>query len=403
MNHLLNKPYYQNLIKMMEKQGSPFFFYDLDQLQNHLQYMDSLLDQDIKLWYACKANPMSAILKIFRNLNFGFDVASKGELDQALRSGIKADGILSTGPAKSKTYLKSLLDNEVRIIVLESFQQALDLNDLSKDLGIKPKTLLRIQLSWEGGQSVLGGNKITPFGLSPEDWEKYPIKDLTNINIIGLHAFQWGNILDIENLEHIWNETCKRLIKFSKKNELNLEVLDLGGGLGIPYEKDQKNLKFSDVSKILSNLKKKYELKKIWMELGRFAVGECGYYFAKIIDRKKVRGQEILVLNGGINHIARPALVNQFFPCHPFNISTQKNSIFQIHGPLCTALDYLGTFELPDNLKSDDWLVFSKIGAYGFTEAMPFFLCHEIPSESIFYKGDFMSPRPPKTSNDWMV
>ena len=125
-------------------------------------------------------------------------------------------------------------------------------------------------------------------------------------------------------------------------------------------------------------------------------------YF-EIIDRKTVRGKEILVLNGGINHIARPALVNQFFPCHPFNISTKKNSIFQIHGPLCTALDYLGTFELPDNLKSDDWLVFSKIGAYGFTEAMPFFLCHEIPSESIYYKGDFMSPRPSKTSNDWMI
>ena len=187
------------------------------------------------------------------------------------------------------------------------------------------------------------------------------------------------------------------------RNELKLEVLDLGGGLGIPYERDQTTINFSDVSKILANLKKRYELKKIWMELGRFAVGECGYYFAKIIDRKIVRGQEILVLNGGINHIARPALVNQFFPCHPFNISTQKNSIFQIHGPLSTALDYLGTFELPDNLKSDDWLVFSKIGAYGFTEAMPFFLCHEIPSESIFYKGDFMSPRPPKTSNDWMV
>ena len=64
--------------------------------------MSCHLDPDFKLWYACKANPMSAILKIFRNLNFGIDVASQGELDQVLRSGIKADGVLSTGPAKSK-------------------------------------------------------------------------------------------------------------------------------------------------------------------------------------------------------------------------------------------------------------------------------------------------------------
>ena len=142
MSHLSKKPYYQNLVKVMEKQESPFFFYDLDQLQNHLQYMDGLLDPDIKLWYACKANPMSAILKIFRNLNFGIDVASQGELDQVLRSGIKANEILSTGPAKSKSYLRDLLDNDVRIIVLESFQQASDLNELSKGLEKKPKTLV---------------------------------------------------------------------------------------------------------------------------------------------------------------------------------------------------------------------------------------------------------------------
>lgn len=403
MNYLLNRTYYQNLLKMTEKQESPFFFYDLDHLQNHLKYMDELLDPDIKLWYACKANPMSAILKIFRNLNFGIDVASQGELDQVLRSGIKANEILSTGPAKSKSYLRDLLDHDVRIIVLESFQQASDLNELSKDLEKKPKTLLRVQLSWEDGQSVLGGNQITPFGLGPSDWERYPIKDLKNIDIIGLHVFQWGNILNIEKLEYTWNKTCHQLVEFVKKNELSLEVLDLGGGLGIPYEDGQKRIQFSDVSKILVNLKKRYQLKKVWMELGRYAVGECGYYFAKIVDRKLVRGQEILILNGGINHIARPALVNQFFPCHSFKSSNKKNKSFQIHGPLCTALDYLGTFELPGDIKQNDWLFFSKVGAYGFTEAMPFFLCHDLPSESIYYRGDFMSPRSPKKSNDWMV
>jgi len=388
---------------MTEIQDSPFFFYDLDHLQNHLQYMGRHITPGIKLWYACKANPMSSILKIFRNLNFGIDIASQGELDQVLRSGIKADGILSTGPAKSKTYLKNLLDNDVRIIVLESFQQAFDLNELSKDFKKKPKALLRVQLSWDGGKSILGGENITPFGLGPGDWERHPIKDLTNIDIIGLHAFQWGNILNIQELEYTWNETCQNLLKFAKKNEIKVEVLDLGGGLGIPYEKDQEPINFSDVSKILFKLKKKYEIKNIWMELGRFAVGESGYYFSKIIDRKTVRGKEILVLNGGINHIARPALVNQFFPCHSLKAYNKKNKPFQIHGPLCTALDYLGTFELPEDLKQNDWLFFSKVGAYGFTESMPYFLCHDLPSENIYYKGDFMSPRPPKAANDWMI
>jgi diaminopimelate decarboxylase len=388
---------------MTQKQESPFFFYDLDFLEHHLKEMSKVLGPDFKLWYACKANPMSAILKVFRNLNFGIDVASQGELDQALRSGVKPHEILSTGPAKSKKYLRALLENDVNIIVLESIQQALDLNEISRALGKKPKALLRVQLSWDGGGSVLGGGEITPFGIGPDEWEEYPFKELHHIEIIGLHAFQWGNILNLDDLEDIWDRTCKRLTEFSKKNNISLEVLDLGGGIGIPYEEGKNPLQFSEIYKILLKLKDKYRLNKIWMELGRFSVGECGYYFAKVIDKKKVRGKNILVLGGGINHIARPALVGQSFPCQLFRDSKEEKESFQVHGPLCTALDQLGTFELPQDIGLDDWLVFSKVGAYGFTEAMPFFLCHDLPSENIFYKGDFMTPRPSKTSSDWMV
>ena len=139
------------------------------------------------------------------------------------------------------------------------------------------------------------------------------------------------------------------------------------------------------------------------MELGRFAVGECGHYFAKIIDRKMVRGQEILVLNGGINHIARPCPRQSIFPASLLKTLKWKTQSFKFTDLFARRLDYLGTFDLPSDLKQGDWVTFSQVGAYGFTEAMPFFLCHDLPSESIYYKGDFMSPRPPKTSTDWMV
>ena len=85
MSALIRAPYGDNILKTTKKQDSPFYFYDLDLLEGHLSYMSKTLDQDFKLWYACKANPMSAILKVFRNLGFGIDVASQGELDQALR------------------------------------------------------------------------------------------------------------------------------------------------------------------------------------------------------------------------------------------------------------------------------------------------------------------------------
>jgi diaminopimelate decarboxylase len=170
-------------------------------------------------------------------------------------------------------------------------------------------------------------------------------------------------------------------------------------GSGVPYSLDGVDINFSEVHQTLCHIKEKFNLKTIWMELGRYTVANCGYYITKIIDIKEVRGKKLVVTEGGINHAARVALTGQSFPCHALyqdkNDATEK---YQVHGPLCTALDHLGDFDLPRNLKIGDRLVFNKAGAYGFTESMPYFLCHELPAEVISYNGDLMIPRPPKTA-----
>lgn len=397
--------------KLIKRFDSSFFYYDLDYLQEHLSHFTRDLDPSIKLWYACKANPLSAIIKIFRNLHFGIDVASIGELEQVLSAGVRPEDILSTGPSKSRKYLRELLHHDVDVIVCESLNQARWLNEMALLEGKRPQVLLRVQLEFDGGHSVLGGNSITPFGTTIEQWKTLDLKELKNLDIKGAHAFQWGNILDLNQLKEIWWKTTQELTQMSKEMGFPLEILDLGGGLGVPYEKGQKALEIADVNALLMKLKKEFSLNKIWMELGRFAVAECGFYMTQIIDRKQVRGRELLVLDGGINHIARPALTDQAFPAHalrPFEREhlgdfVSETQEFHVHGPLCTALDFLGSFELPKNLDEGDWLVFSKTGAYGFTEAMPFFLCHKLPAEVVSFKGDIITPRPPKLSNDWLV
>jgi len=393
----------EKLNKTKERLDAPFYFYDLDHLKSHLTYMRDNSHPRLKLWYACKANPMSAILKVFRNLNFGIDVASQGEIDQALRAGILSSEMITTGPAKSKEYMKSLLQNEVQTIVLESLNQAYWLNEVAKDLGRTPDTLLRVQLPWEKGESVLGGDSITPFGIEPSQWLKLDKSRCNNLNIKGFHVFQWGNILEMDRLEKIWRAIIETVSELSTSMNIPLDVLDLGGGLGIPYSQNESSLDFKDVNKLLSRLIKDYSLNSIWMELGRFAIGESGHYLCKIVDRKHVRGREILVLEGGINHLCRPAITNQPFPCELFRESSSDKIDFQVHGPLCTALDTLGHFKLPADTNIGDWLVFNQAGAYGFTEAMPFFLCHQLPAEVIIYNDSVMVPRPNKTSADWMI
>lgn len=382
---------------------SSFFYYDLDLLRDHLESMQKDLGPKVKLWYATKANPLSSILKEILGAKIGIDVAAQGELEQALSVGFSPQNILSTGPSKSRKYLRSLLKHKVEIVVCESLNQLYWLNEVSEELGIKQKALLRVQLEWNEGQSVLGGNEITPFGIGADDWLSIDVKKLKGVEILGLHVFQWGNILSAERLSSIWNKIAEEMSSLAKKIRIDLKVLDLGGGLGIPYKESSEPLSFELIKKSLPQIATKFSFEQIWMELGRFAVGECGIYCTQIIDLKTVRGRNIAVTDGGINHIARPALTHEPFPCTLLRESDKERSSYTIHGPLCTALDKLGTYELPDDLKIGDWLIFHQAGAYGMTESMPYFLCHNLPAEVVYKNKKTMTIRPVETSARWLL
>jgi diaminopimelate decarboxylase len=390
-----------HLKTLAERFDSPFYFYDLDALDLHLKQIKSILDPEFKVWYACKANPLSSILSLLKENGFGADVASTGELAQAMSAGLSGSNLIATGPAKSKKYLANLLDNSVSMIIIESAQQLKDLDSLCAERGIKQEVLLRVQLEYSTIlTSVLGGSAITPFGLGLEDWKKVSLSEYANVKVLGLHCFQWGNILDINQLKDIWDFTIKSCVTLASDLGIKLQILDLGGGLGIDYQHDY-SLPFSTVHELLVSFKKLYSLSEVWLELGRFTVAECGSYATKVIDIKDVRGKKIVVTEGGINHLARPALVNEAFPCETLELNSNSLINYSVHGPLCTALDHLGDLKLPSNLKTGDWLVFKKCGAYGFTESMPFFLCHDLPGEVVLKDGKIKVLREPHPSSSW--
>lgn len=384
---------------LIEKYDSSFFLYDLDAFEAHLQNIKSILHPDIKIFYACKANPLSRILSILNTNGFGVDVASLGELHQAKTAGV--ENLIATGPVKSLNYMGRLLSAGVSTVICESPNQLADLNQVAEERRLKQDVLLRVQLAWDGEKSVLGGSAITPFGIGAEDWKKVNLSEYAHLNIKGLHCFQWGNILDLSQLQGIWEATISQCVKLASELNIKLDVLDLGGGLGISY-KDDRELPFSQVHELLMGMKQKHQLKEVWLELGRYSIGKFGSYFTKVIDIKSVRGRNLIVTDGGINHIARPALVNEAFPCVALNHATANLQSYHIHGPLCTALDFLGEHQLPRELRLGDWLEFKKTGAYGFTESMPYFLCHNLAGEAVSYRGAVEMLRQPK-SPDWMV
>lgn len=389
-----------------------YYVYQLDALKTHLA---ALQQQDvIKLWFAVKANPLSKIIQTLDSEGFNFDVASTGELTQVLAQGIDPSRVLNTGPAKSKKQLAAFVKKGVRTFVVESLNQLNWLNEVMLEQAEscindeKPKVLLRVQLQWhEGEKNPLGGNNLTPFGLSVSEWQNIHVDNYPALDLCGLHIFQWGNMLSNEKMFSLWSQMITPLTDLANSIGMTLDVLDLGGGLGIDYLDEEQRLSWSQVIEDLAVIKEKSGVKELWLELGRFAVAECGYYVVPVVDRKINYGQEQLVLAAGINHLLRPAITDQPFPVQILRegFSAEKSTMlaFDIHGPLCTSMDKLGYLQLPKDIAVGEQLVFGYCGAYGFTESMPFFLCHELAAEYVYQNGSLIQVRAAQPASSYLA
>jgi len=385
-----------------DEQG--YFVYQLDALKAHLARLQK---QDvIKLWFAVKANPLSKIIQTLDSEGFDFDVASSGELAQVLAQGVSPARVLNTGPAKSKKQLKAFVKQGVRTFVVESLNQLNWLNEVvvEQESKTRPTVLLRVQLQWpDGEKNPLGGNSLTPFGLSVDEWQRVQISDYPALNICGLHIFQWGNMLSNEKMYSLWGQMVAPLTQLAADIGMELKVLDLGGGLGIDYLDDGHQLSWQQIITDLADIKAQAGVDELWLELGRFAVAECGYYVVPVVDRKVNYDQEQLVLAAGINHIIRPAITDQPFPVTLLRQSNDQKQNFDIHGPLCTSMDKLGHLSLPKDVDVGDKLVFGYCGAYGFTESMPFFLCHQLAAEYVFQQGKLVEVRAAQPASTYLA
>ncbi|MBQ4850122.1 PLP-dependent decarboxylase [Pseudoalteromonas sp. MMG012] len=397
----LSTPLRQTITELTKQEHTPFFVYDLDGLLSHLK---PLTEQSVvKLWYAVKANPLSNVIQTLDKAGFDFDVASNGELDQVLRQGIDASRVLNTGPAKSKRQIQHFLSQGVRTFVAESHNQVKWLNDAAEELDIQLRILLRVQLRWpEGEKNPLGGDSLTPFGLGVEQWHSLQISKYQALNFVGLHIFQWGNMLSTEKLAQLWTQMVPPLKALADNLGFKLDILDLGGGLGIPYSENDAQLTWPTLIDALAQIKASAGVTELWMELGRYAVGEFGHYANPVVEQKQNYDEHQLIMSGGINHLLRPAVTNQAFPCELLRNSSAASRSYVLHGPLCTALDNLGYHTLPKDIHEQDWLVFSQCGAYGFTESMPYFLCHELPAEYVIEHGKICHVRAMQHASDYL-
>ncbi|HEX7287732.1 MAG TPA: type III PLP-dependent enzyme [Candidatus Angelobacter sp.] len=389
--------------QIADKFGTPAFVYDQGILEAKLNALRSTLPRSFQISYSVKANPAQEILKFFTDRECGLEIASSGELEQALAASCPADRVIFAGPGKTVAELELALQNGVKEIHVESTLELERIHDLCQRHSWHADIALRVNPSAEaqGGAMRMGG-KPAPFGIDEECIEPVVEQVLKDpyMTFRGIHLFTGTQILGHQILITQYRKAIEIARRIGKKFGCPIHTVDFGGGLGIPYFPGEKALDLDQLRSGLELLSRELESDKTFaatefmVEPGRFLVGECGVYVTRINDIKISRGKKFLVLDGGMNHHLAASgnlgqTIKRNYPVALLNkISMPAVESVEVVGPLCTPLDTLArNVSLPEPAVGDLFGIFQS-GAYARSASPLGFLSHRTPPEILVSAGN---------------
>ena len=371
---------------------TPFYVYDRSVMTRKAQALRELLPRAVHIHYAIKANPMPDVVQHMRGLVDGLDVASAGEMQVALATGIDPELISFAGPGKTASELERAAAAGV-VVNVESEREVNILARLADSLGRRPKVAVRVNPDFElktSGMKMGGGPK--QFGI---DAEQVPavlqrMRSLP-LDFQGFHIFSGSQNLQAHSIIEAQRKSVELGIRLAEFAPRPLRTLNIGGGFGIPYFPGEQPL---EVPPIAAELVKLVELSeqrlagtRLVLELGRYLVGESGVYVCRVIDRKISRGQVFLVTDGGLHHHLAASgnfgqVLRKNYPALIGNrVHGEQREKASIVGPLCTPLDLLADRMEMAKADAGDLAVVLQSGAYGLTASPLGFLSHPAPAE----------------------
>ena len=371
---------------------TPFYAYDRRLIDERVAWLRRVLPPTLKLHYAIKANPMPALVQHLAWQVDGLDVASLGEMQVALDTGMNPAHISFAGPGKRPSELAAAIAAGITIH-LESARELETVARLGVEQGQQPRIAVRVNPDFElktSGMKMGGGSK--PFGI---DAEQVPallqrIGELS-LDFQGFHLFTGSQNLRADALIEAHNRIFELALRLANDAPGRMWLLNIGGGFGIPYFPGDQPL---DVRPIAANLQRWLPLiadrlpeAEVVLELGHYLVGEAGIYVAEVVDRKVSRGHTFLITNGGLHqHLAASGnfgqVIRKNYPVVVGNrVAGTEQEVVTVVGPLCTPLDILAERMALTKAEIGDLIVVFQSGAYGLTASPTAFLSHPLCPE----------------------
>ncbi len=372
--------------------GTPFYCYSTATLTRHYQlFAEALAPLPHLVCFAVKANSNVAVLKHLGDLGAGMDVVSLGEYLRARAAGVPGERIVFSGVGKTRAEMRAALEGGIRQFNVESEPELEALSEVADSLVATAPITLRVNPDVDARthEKIATGRKEDKFGVPLARAREIYARAarLPGLRVVGIDMHIGSQLTDLAPFEAAYTRMAD-LTRLLRADGHEIERLDLGGGLGIPYTRSNEAPPLPTdygamVRRVLGDLDCEIEI-----EPGRLIAGNAGVLVAQVIYRKEGEGRDFLILDAAMNDLIRPAMYGAHHDIVPLTEPEPGVALapVDIVGPVCETGDTFARQRPMPPLAAGDLVAFRSAGAYGAVMASEYNTRPLIPE--VLVKGD---------------
>jgi diaminopimelate decarboxylase len=395
-----------DLAELADAVGTPFYCYSSATLERHYRAFAEAVPKDSLIAFSVKANGNLAVLRLLGKLGAGADVVSGGEMRKALAAGIPAERIVFSGVGKTRGEMRLGLEAGIHQFNVESEPELEALDAVALSMGRRAPVTLRINPDVDAGThaKITTGTSENKFGIPfSRAREAYALAaTLAGIRIVGVDVHIGSQITGLAPFEAAF----ARIVELARQLRAEghaIERLDLGGGLGVPYVKDNTPPPDPDAYGAMAARVTAGLGARLIFEPGRLIAANAGVMVARVVYVKRGEARDFLILDAGMNDLIRPAL----YDAHHEIVSVAEPApdaplaAYDVAGPVCETTDIFARAREMPRLKAGDLVAFLGTGAYGAVMSSAYNA--RPPAAEVLVKGDAWSIVRPRLTDDALI
>lgn len=360
--------------QLADEYDTPLFVYSENRIRTNVNLLKKAVQKHYpktRILFACKSNTSISILKVLRDEGVEIDAVSPGETFLALKAGFSPDEILYTGTSVREDELKYLIEAGVRLNV-DSVSQMRRL----LELGVPETVSVRINPEVGAGhhEHVITAGPDVKFGVWESQAPKaYQLALDAGVSRFGIQMHIGSGIMDVSKFILAVNRLLEIARHVKDETGINLDFIDIGGGIGVPYKPGEERVDIDAFFERLFGFMKKrldeldLDRPEIWLEPGRYLVAEAGVLLTRVTTLKSSPGKEFVGVDAGFNTLVRPAMYGSYHHIHSASGLDEPTQEYTVYGPLCESGDIFARDRVIPKVEEGDLLAIMNAGAYGFS------------------------------------